>query len=93
MRLGELGRALDGRDVVDERLGRLALQLRLLEQVVGHADVGHVVVVEPVDAVHGLDGGQDEQVGLVLAQLGAALQYDLLEQFDELVRPVGRHTP
>ena len=37
MRLGELGRALDGRDVVDERLGRLALQLGLLEQVVGRA--------------------------------------------------------
>ena len=31
MRLGELGRALDGRDVVDERLGRLAVQLSLLE--------------------------------------------------------------
>ena len=30
-RLGELGRALDGRDVVDERLGRLAVQLSLLE--------------------------------------------------------------
>ena len=30
-------RALDGRDVVDERLGRLALQLGLLEQVVGRA--------------------------------------------------------
>jgi len=52
MRLGELGRALDGRDVVDKRLGcRLALQLRLLEQVVGHADVGFVVVVEPVDVL------------------------------------------
>ena len=37
MGLGELGRALDGRDVVDERLGRLALQLGLLEQVVGRA--------------------------------------------------------
>ena len=26
-------------------------------------DVGHVVVVEPVDVVQDLDGGQDEQVG------------------------------
>ena len=25
-------------------------------------DVGHVVVVESVDVVHDLDGGQDEQV-------------------------------
>ena len=25
-------------------------------------DVGHVVVVEPVDVVQDLDGGQDEQV-------------------------------
>eukprot|EP00964_Phaeocystis_antarctica_P047074 scaffold27216_cov65-Phaeocystis_antarctica.AAC.2 len=56
-------------------------------------DLGHVVVVEPVDVVHGLDDGQDEQVGLVLAQLGAAPQYDVLEQFDELVAPVGRHMP
>ena len=31
MRLGELGCALDGRDVVDERLGRLAVQLGVLE--------------------------------------------------------------
>ena len=31
MRLGELGRALDGRDVVNERLGRLAVQLGFLE--------------------------------------------------------------
>ena len=30
-RLGELGRALDGRDVVNERLGRLAVQLGFLE--------------------------------------------------------------
>ena len=30
MRLGELGRALDGRDVVNERLGRLAVQLGFL---------------------------------------------------------------
>ena len=58
-------------------------------------DVGHVVVVEPVDVVDDLDGGQDEQVlqALILAELGVALQYDLLEQFDELVRPVGRHMP
>ena len=56
-RLGELGRALDGRDVVNERLGRLAVQLGFLEDderpslcsseptVIG--DVRHVVVVEP----------------------------------------------
>ena len=31
MRLGELGRALDGRDVVNEHLGRLAVQLGFLE--------------------------------------------------------------
>ena len=55
MGLGELGRALDGRDVVDEHLGRLAVQLGLLEDDerllvqlradgdVG--DVGHVVVL------------------------------------------------
>ena len=30
-RLGELGCALDGRDVVNERLGRLAVQLGFLE--------------------------------------------------------------
>ena len=95
MRLGELGRALDGRDVVDGRLGRLAVQLGLLEDDerllvqlradgdVG--DVGHVVVVEPVDVVHdarlvGLDGGQDEQfLQVIVLALGAALQYDLLE--------------
>ena len=72
MRLGELGRALDGRDVVNERLGRLAVQLGLLEDderllVQLRADGDWRCracrsIVEPVDVVHGLDGGQDEQV-------------------------------
>mmetsp|Transcript_37454 Transcript_37454/g.84891 ORF Transcript_37454/g.84891 Transcript_37454/m.84891 type:complete len:394 (+) Transcript_37454:1675-2856(+) len=103
----ELGRALDGLDVVEQDLSRLAVQLGLLEDDesllvqlradgdVG--DVGHVVIVEPVDVVHdarcvGLDGGEDEQVLqiTVVGELGV-LQHDLLEQFDELVWQVGRH--
>ena len=35
-------------------------------------DVGHVVVVESVDVVHDVDGGQDEQVNMSLAMMSAA---------------------
>ena len=105
--LGELGRALDALDVVDEHLRRLAVQLRLLEDHerflvqlgadgdVG--DVGHVVVAQPVNVVHHarlvrLDCREDEQVLQVLV-VGelGRLQHDLLEQLDQLVREVRRH--
>eukprot|EP00964_Phaeocystis_antarctica_P030308 scaffold17103_cov68-Phaeocystis_antarctica.AAC.1 len=72
MGLGELGRGLDGRDVVDGRLGRLAVQLgpleddeRLVAQPRADADWrcrAWRSCVEPVDVAHGPDGGQDEQV-------------------------------
>lgn len=105
--VGELGGALDRGDVVDEHLGRLAVQLRLLEdderllvqlRADGDVcDVGHVEVGEAVDVVHHarlvrLDGGEDEQV-LQVPVVGElrVLQHDLLEQLDQLVGQVGRH--
>eukprot|EP00964_Phaeocystis_antarctica_P047792 scaffold27668_cov75-Phaeocystis_antarctica.AAC.1 len=60
-RLSKFGRGLDGRDAVDEQLGRLAVQLGLLE------DDERLLVYSSKPTV------------LALAQLGAALQYDLLE--------------
>ena len=71
-----VGRGLDGRDAVDEQLGLLEDDERLLVQLRSDGDVsdfGNVVVVEPVDVVHDARLVGLQQV-LVLAKLGAALQ-------------------